>query len=303
MFYACFIKKHQHALFINELILPINIMNTRLDNLPILFDSLNLSQLNDRQIAMISQIDVLLPQTQCGLCGHPDGCLPYACGIVMQGERHNLCVPGGQPVTDAIHQVLSSHDVDTANLTATASKWQTDPNTHRPIEMRAVIDEDECIGCTKCIPACPVDAIIGTAKHMHSIITELCTGCELCLPPCPVDCIQLVPHEQTPDDSERIKNQNHLRRRYHQHLNRVASNISAGIKPVVSTVEATISNAINQESNTHINESVAKNTIEMAKIRTQIKKLTKQLAIRDDAALTTKLTQLQDKLSLLENTP
>lgn len=269
-------------------------MTDRLTDLPILFHGLNIHHLPDDKKIKIHQIDEQLPQTQCGLCGHMDGCLPYAYGIVMNGEATNLCVPGGQITTDII-----SHIMNVPAPTATPSKWETDPATHRPHAVRAVIIEDDCIGCTKCIPACPVDAIIGTAKHMHTIITDLCTGCELCLPPCPVDCITLVKHPHAPDDATRQKEQAHLRHRYHQHLNRVAKNITDGTKPVVNAVESAITNVITSDT-TPIDQSFAKNTIELAKIRTQIKKLTKQLAVRDNPQLRTELTALQEKLQQLD---
>ncbi|WFF37780.1 RnfABCDGE type electron transport complex subunit B [Moraxella nasibovis] len=268
----------------------------RLDHLPVLFSPLQLEGLPQPARIQIAQIDEVLPQTQCGLCGHHDGCLPYAHGIVMNGEPPNLCVPGGQAVTDQITSLLN-----TPHHTAAPSKWRTDSATLRPIEARAVIREDDCIGCTKCIPACPVDAIIGTAKHMHSIISELCTGCELCLAPCPVDCIDLVAHPRVLSDAERQTTQNHLRRRYHQHLNRVESSIKQGAKPVVSTVESAMANVITQETVISIDEQAAKNAIAAAKLRTQIKKLNKQLSVRDDDNVRAKLLQLSTQLQALES--
>ena len=124
------------------------------------------------------QIDALLPQTQCGKCGHP-GCLPYAKAIV-DGEAINRCPPGGQRTADALAALLNRAPLPLA----------------QPAELPllAVIDEDICIGCTKCIKACPVDAILGAPKQMHSILRDECTGCELCVTPCPVDCISMVPH-------------------------------------------------------------------------------------------------------------
>lgn len=269
---------------------------TRLDDLPILFEPLVLATLSDDKRIRIAQIDALLPQTQCGLCGHHDGCLPYAHGIVIQGEAPNLCVPGGQAVSDGIASVLAVEPQP-----ATPSKWQIDPISHRPIEVRAIIREDDCIGCTKCIPACPVDAIIGTAKHMHSIITELCTGCELCLAPCPVDCIDLVEHPRHIDDSTRQKEQAHLRQRYHKHLNRVAKTIEDGTKPVVSTIESQMVNVMNTAPSQAIDAQNAKNTIAAAKLRTQIKKLSKQLAVRADDELQARVDALSRELAMLES--
>lgn len=128
------------------------------------------------------QIDALLPQTQCGECGYP-GCMPYAEAMASGLAPLNLCPPGGQKTVVALGELLN---VDTSEYTALLDK---------PVQV-AKIREDECIGCTKCITACPVDAIIGTNKHMHTIIEFECTGCELCVEPCPVDCIDILPLEE-----------------------------------------------------------------------------------------------------------
>lgn len=128
---------------------------------------------------LVHTIDELLPQTQCGQCGHP-GCRPYAEAIAA-GEDINKCPPGGQETINALAELL---DVDAPSLDA--------EHGHEKPPMVAVIREDECIGCTKCIQACPVDAILGAAKLMHTVIESECTGCDLCLEPCPVDCIDMV---------------------------------------------------------------------------------------------------------------
>lgn len=128
---------------------------------------------------VVAQIDALLPQTQCGQCGYP-GCKPYATAIA-NGDAINKCPPGGMATVEAIASLL---DVDIVPLDA-----ETEDN---PTQLVAVIREDECIGCTKCIQACPVDAILGAAKLMHTVIESECTGCDLCLEPCPVDCIDMV---------------------------------------------------------------------------------------------------------------
>ena len=126
---------------------------------------------------LIQRIDALLPQTQCGKCGHP-GCKPYAEGIA-KGEAINKCPPGGQETIAGLAQLLHLPvlDLDTSRGEAPAQI--------------AYIREAECIGCTKCIQACPVDAIVGAAKLMHTVITDECTGCDLCVAPCPVDCIEM----------------------------------------------------------------------------------------------------------------
>ncbi|WP_131667284.1 RnfABCDGE type electron transport complex subunit B [Psychrobacter pygoscelis] len=272
----------------------IPIIEERLTGLPLLFDSLQLESLSTQAQKLIAQIDACLPQTQCGLCDHPDGCLPYATAIVTQHEPFNKCVPGGQPVTDALAQLLGQE-----TLPAAPSKWKTDEISGRPVEVRAVIREADCIGCTKCIPACPVDAIVGTGKHMHTIFTDLCTGCELCLPPCPVDCIDLIEVEHSPTELERAQEQAHLRQRYHTHLDRVAEQMTnrSRAKPVVSMVEAKLGNVANQAID--IDAAEAKSTIAAAKLRTKIKKLDKQLSVRPNPAKQAERERLQAELETL----
>lgn len=131
-------------------------------------------------LALIDAVDALLPQTQCGKCGHP-GCRPYAEAIAA-GEAINRCPPGGQATLERLAQLT---DRPVVPLEQPAQ-----------LPLAANIREAECIGCTKCIQACPVDAIMGASKRMHTVITDECTGCELCVAPCPVDCIDLVPHPQ-----------------------------------------------------------------------------------------------------------
>ena len=274
--------------------------NIRLVNLPILFDALHIDSLPIDIQTKISQIDACLPQTQCGLCEHPDGCLPYAAAIVLDDEPYNKCVPGGQPVTDAIAQIMSieAHMV----LPAAPSHWPIDATSERPTEVRAVIREDDCIGCTKCIPACPVDAIIGTGKHMHTIFTDLCTGCELCIAPCPVDCIDLVTIEREISMPARIAEQEDLKQRYHTHLRRVTEQLAdtSNSRPVVSMVEAKLNNAASQSLN--ISEAQAKNTIATAKLRTKIKKLEKQLSVRANDQKQIELETLKAELESLQIT-
>ena len=132
---------------------------------------------------IVDQIDALLPQTQCGQCGHP-GCRPYAEGIA-NGEEINKCPPGGQTTINAIADLL---DVEAPTL-------DEEHGEESETSMVAYIREDECIGCTKCIQACPMDAILGAAKQMHTVIADECTGCDLCVEPCPVDCIDMIPVE------------------------------------------------------------------------------------------------------------
>lgn len=127
----------------------------------------------------VEKIDEILPQTQCGQCGYP-GCRPYAEAIAA-GDNINKCPPGGADVIQKLAELLNREVVP-----------QDETHGQELPPRVAIIREDECIGCTKCIQACPVDAIVGAAKKMHSVILDECTGCDLCIDPCPVDCIDMV---------------------------------------------------------------------------------------------------------------
>lgn len=130
---------------------------------------------------IVDQIDTILPQTQCGQCGHP-GCRPYA-EAIAEGEAINRCPPGGEATVQALADLL---DVEVLPL-------DVEDGVEAAVDRVAYIREDECIGCTKCITACPTDAIVGAAKSMHTVIAVECTGCDLCVEPCPVDCIDMLP--------------------------------------------------------------------------------------------------------------
>ncbi|MDY6829039.1 MAG: electron transport complex subunit RsxB [Pseudomonadota bacterium] len=129
---------------------------------------------------IVERINALLPQTQCGQCGHP-GCRPYAEAIAA-GEDLNKCPPGGEATIQELADLLGREP-----LPLDAEHGEETAKTV------AFIREAECIGCTKCIQACPVDAILGAAKMMHTVIAAECTGCDLCVEPCPVDCIDMLP--------------------------------------------------------------------------------------------------------------
>lgn len=128
---------------------------------------------------LIELINAELPQFQCGRCDTP-GCRPYA-EEIANGSPHNRCVPGGQVTLDRISDIL--------NRDSLLLDHDYGPDLKPQV---AQIVEEDCIGCTKCIDACPVDAITGAANLMHNVINDLCTGCELCIEPCPVDCIELI---------------------------------------------------------------------------------------------------------------
>jgi electron transport complex protein RnfB len=131
---------------------------------------------------VVDKIDAILPQTQCGQCTFA-GCRPYAEAIARGEADINQCPPGGQATIDALADLLG---LDPKPL-------NPEHGVEEDIKTVVVIDEQTCIGCTLCIQACPVDAILGAAKQMHTVITEECTGCDLCIPPCPVECIHIVP--------------------------------------------------------------------------------------------------------------
>lgn len=132
---------------------------------------------------LVERIDELLPQTQCGQCGYP-GCRPYA-EAIANGDAINKCPPGGQSTVNNLADLLG----------VSAPALDSEAGEDAEIKKVAFIREDECIGCTKCLQACPVDAIVGAAKQMHTVIADECTGCDLCVEPCPVDCIDMIPVE------------------------------------------------------------------------------------------------------------
>ena len=134
---------------------------------------------------LVEKIDAILPQTQCGQCGFP-GCKPYAQAIANGEADINQCPPGGD---EGVRKL--------ADLLGREFKPLSEEHGIEKPKAVAVIDEQTCIGCTLCIQACPVDAIVGAAKQMHTVVEPLCTGCELCVAPSPVDCIAMVPIAET----------------------------------------------------------------------------------------------------------
>ena len=159
------------------------------------------------------EIDALLPQTQCTRCGYA-ACRPYAEAIAAGTAEINQCPPGGA-----------------ATIAAIARRSGREPlplNPHNGIEgpaLVAVIDENRCIGCIKCLPACPMDAIIGARRQMHTVISRMCTGCELCIAPCPVDCISMVARsaaDHDPASVDVVPTPDVNRARFHAHTARLA---------------------------------------------------------------------------------
>ena len=159
--------------------------------------------------SLSQRIDALLPQTQCTKCGY-QGCMPYAEAIASGEAEINRCPPGGDAGIAALAALLSRPILPLDTTCGTQSNFRV-----------AVIDEETCIGCAKCLAPCPTDAIIGANKFMHTVVASLCTGCELCIPPCPVDCIRMVEDPNQPvmmyaDDA---------RSRHHFHQLRLARDL------------------------------------------------------------------------------
>jgi electron transport complex protein RnfB len=135
---------------------------------------------------VVDRIDAILPQTQCGQCNYP-GCRPYAEAIAEGKAQINQCPPGGEAGIRALADLLGVEPLP----------LNPENGVEKPPRV-AVIEEEVCIGCTLCIQACPVDAIVGAAQLMHTVIESACTGCDLCVPPCPVDCIEMVARPDPP---------------------------------------------------------------------------------------------------------
>jgi Na+-translocating ferredoxin:NAD+ oxidoreductase subunit B len=153
---------------------------------------------------LVARIDALLPQTQCTRCGYT-GCAPYAAAIAAGEAQINQCPPGGRATIARLAELLHRAELPLNPVHGE----ETPPRV-------AWIDEARCIGCARCRAPCPVDAIVGASKYMHTVLVERCTGCELCLPPCPVDCIELRP---VPAAIEAILN----RERFAAHTARVTN--------------------------------------------------------------------------------
>jgi electron transport complex protein RnfB len=186
----------------------------------------------DRRIPLVDQIEACLPQTQCGKCQTP-GCRPYAEAIAA-GEAINHCVPGGADTIGQLARLLGKPELPLDPA------YGLEPQTR----LVAYIREPECIGCTKCIQACPVDAIVGAAKHMHTVIIDDCTGCELCVAPCPVDCIDMLPLPLITDPAEKKARAAEAKLKFEKRNARLARdeeerNAGRATAPVMTPVSAT----------------------------------------------------------------
>ena len=155
----------------------------------------------DEVSELADRIDDLLPQTQCRRCGY-EGCGPYAAAIAAGNADINRCPPGGTDTVDALARLLGR----------AAPPLDTSRGAPGPLRV-ARIDEAACIGCTLCIAACPVEAIIGAQKRMHAVLTSLCSGCELCVAPCPVDCIEMIPASRDWTAADATAAREHFERR------------------------------------------------------------------------------------------
>lgn len=253
--------------------------------------------------SLIERIDALLPQTQCGKCGHP-GCKPYARGIAA-GEPINRCPPGGD---ETIAQLAGLLQVPVVPL-----DLERGP---APAQV-AYIREAECIGCTKCIQACPVDAIVGAAKLMHTVLIDECTGCDLCVAPCPVDCIEMHPLVQgeitpiiggialTPDELvARAKKRNHARQRFearnarlqreqHQHTARIR-------KPSPASVDQPLATLATPTRVSGDDEAIKKARIALAMSRAQLNKSLQAFGHPPIAEQAARLLHLQQEFEAAE---
>lgn len=198
-------------------------------------------------LSLIDSIDAILPQTQCTKCGY-DGCRPYADAIARHNANINQCPPGGQAGIQKLAALLNT----------TESALDTTRGHPGPL-LVAVIDEAHCIGCTLCIQACPVDAIVGANKLMHTVIPDVCTGCDLCVAPCPVDCISMqdANREWTPRDAGLS------RQRHQQRQQRLASQHPEESSLATRTLsnKATVTDVAHSDSDTKktiINDALAR---------------------------------------------
>jgi Na+-translocating ferredoxin:NAD+ oxidoreductase subunit B len=162
--------------------------------------------MNETAPDMVARIDALLPQTQCTRCGF-SGCTPYAAAVASGEAQINQCPPGGRATIAALADLLGRPVLPLNPVYGVERQ-----------PLIAWIDESRCIGCARCLDPCPVDAIVGAAKHMHTVLAEACTGCELCLPPCPVDCIEMRPGPAPAPDQPLLN-----RGRFNAHTRRLSN--------------------------------------------------------------------------------
>ncbi|HEX8593664.1 MAG TPA: electron transport complex subunit RsxB [Pseudomonas sp.] len=263
-------------------------------------------------MSLIQSIDALLPQTQCGKCGHP-GCKPYAQGIA-DGEAINKCPPGGDETIGALARLLH-----VPVLALDTERGAAPPQV-------AFIREAECIGCTKCIQACPVDAILGAAKMMHTVIVDECTGCDLCVAPCPVDCIDMIalpPAAVTPivgglavtqeQLQARTRKRDHARHRFEsrnarlrrEERQRHAERVARAQKPVTlpGTLESPLQSAMERgltHKTPNQDDALKKARIAVAMSRAQLNKSLKAFGHPPIAEQAARLAELQEEFEAAE---
>lgn len=168
-------------------------------------------------VELCNQLDGVLPQTQCTKCGYPD-CRSYAAAMADEGALPNRCPPGGAEGIKRLSSILRM----SGRQLPPHLQLESECGIERPRPV-ALIDPKTCIGCTLCIQACPVDAIVGASKQMHVVLTEWCTGCDLCVPPCPIDCITMVSvtESRTGWDAWTAEQADLSRTRYHRREDRL----------------------------------------------------------------------------------
>lgn len=241
------------------------------------------------RIPLVDQIEALLPQTQCGKCLHP-GCRPYAEGIAA-GEAINHCVPGG---ADTIADLAALLDKPVLVLDPA---YGIEPATRRVAHIR----EAECIGCTKCIQACPVDAIVGAAKLMHTVLIDECTGCDLCIAPCPVDCIDIHDFPKVTDKAAKRAIADHNRARYEARNARLAREQADKAAAPAITPSAASDAAVADNAARPTDKSLV---IAAALARSNLKKAERKLAAATEAgddttALVAEVEKLQAEVARL----
>jgi electron transport complex protein RnfB len=194
------------------------------------------------RLPLVDGIDALLPQTQCRRCGY-DGCRPYAEAIATGAASINQCPPGGDATISALATLLN------------VSPLPLDPARGGPMPYAiARIDEATCIGCTLCIQACPVDAIVGASKLMHTVLADHCTGCELCLAPCPVDCIAMLPSSRAWTRQDAVG----ARERYTQREARLGKRANARGRPSEESIAGTATDVARERRQAAVASALAR---------------------------------------------
>jgi len=223
-------------------------------------------------VELCNQLDGALPQTQCTKCGYPD-CRSYAMAMADEGILPNRCPPGGEEGIKRLSSIL----IMSGRQLPPHLQLESECGIERPRPV-ALIDPKTCSGCTLCIQACPVDAIVGASKQMHVVLTEWCTGCDLCVPPCPVDCISMVSvtESRTGWDAWSAEQADLSRARYHRREDRLEreerdnnlrlSNKAEAKLKALNETDGTASQALEQAQETERKRAIIAAAIERAKV-------------------------------------